>query len=90
MPESDAEGPLPKWFVRLVVAYVISTAGGGIWWAATMSTKMDTLVNSSAGHERRLTALEEDMKTVDDKLANLKKDVAVLDRTITLTGGRQP
>jgi cell division protein FtsB len=86
VPDADR---LPTWFVRLMVAtalaWAVTLAGqliAGAWWGATISAKVDSierLTSQAVGqHEREIQTLQEDIKVLDDKIANMKKDLAVL------------
>jgi hypothetical protein len=103
MSEHD-DTPFPRWFIRLIVSIAIGLAVGfvgqvaaGSWWAAALSSKLDSLAaltTQSFGHQekeledlkRQLHDLEnehrEDLKFVDDRFANLKRDVARIEGVV--------
>jgi hypothetical protein len=55
---------------------------GSIWWAATITAKVDAIATNTrevaTQQNERIKTLEDDMKVVDDKIANIKRDLAVL------------
>lgn len=94
---------MPLWFVRLVVGTIFGLflqLCGAIWWAATITAKLDySLAQSALSNQiqdREIARLDtdlralqtehdEDLKFTGDTIANLKADLKlILDR------GRRP
>jgi hypothetical protein len=81
----SSDAPFPTWFIRLVVGFAIGLLiqiGAGIWWASGLTSKVDSIqffMQQSVGENTKdIETLQEDMKTLEDKIANIKRDLAVL------------
>lgn len=81
----DKELSFPPWFTRMVIGTIFGLGMqfcGGIWWAATLTAKVDNMNQNTSTtlskNEDDIDDLQDDMKVVEDKIANLKKDLAVL------------